>query len=121
MSSRDDSQHLFDECQIELRTPENHINQCQSLTGHNCHANSVEYCINRTSVLEEVPGFSVVNGLPHDIMRDLFERVMHYELKLFLLFPKAFLRLIYLITGSVGTTLHTKTNLLLWTHHHLNI
>ena len=45
---------------------------------------SVNLWINRRSILEEVPGFSVVNGLPHDIMHDLFEGVVHYEVKLFL-------------------------------------
>ena len=34
------------------------------------------------SILEEIPGFSVVRGLPHDIMHDLFEGVVPYELKL---------------------------------------
>ena len=41
------------------------------VSGPNCHDNSVKYGINRTSVLEEAPGFSVVTGLPHDIMHDL--------------------------------------------------
>lgn len=84
MSTRDDSQHLYTESQFEMRSPESHEKQCQSLIGRNRHANSVKYGINRTSILEEVPGFSVVTGLPHDIMHDLFEGVVHYELKLFL-------------------------------------
>ena len=54
-----------------------------SLVWIDFHNNSVEYGINRTSILEEVPGFSVTTGLPHDIMHDLFEGVVHYELKLF--------------------------------------
>lgn len=45
---------------------------------------TILYGINRTSVLEEVPGFSVINGLPHDVMHDLFEGVVKYELSLFL-------------------------------------
>lgn len=84
MATRDDTQSLFDESQFELRSPEQHEMQCQSLVGVSCHENSVKYGINRTSVLEEVPGFSVVTGLPHDIMHDIFEGVVHYELKLFL-------------------------------------
>jgi hypothetical protein len=32
----------------------------------------------------EVPGFSVVNGLPHDVLHDLFEGIVKYELLLFL-------------------------------------
>ena len=66
MATRDGTQSLFDEGQFELRSPEQHEMQCQSLVGVNFHNNSVKYGINRTSVLEEVPGFSVVTGLPHD-------------------------------------------------------
>ena len=35
------------------------------------------------SVLEEAPGYSVVNGLPHDLLHDLF--TVPYEMKLLLL------------------------------------
>lgn len=83
MATRTDTQFLFTESQYELRTPEKHEKQCRSLIGPNRHDNSVKYGINRTSVLEEAPGFSVVTGLPHDIMHDLFEGVVHYEFKLF--------------------------------------
>ena len=44
---------------------------------------STAFGINCLSVLE-VPGFSVINGLPHDIMHDLFEGVVPYEMKLLL-------------------------------------
>lgn len=83
MATRNDIQSLFAEHDFELRTPESHEKHCQSLIGINCRENSIEYGVNRTSVLEEVPGFSVATGLPHDIMHDLFEGVVHYELKLF--------------------------------------
>ena len=69
-----------------LRTPEQHEQQCQLLLGTNHHRKWMEYGINRTSILEEVPGFSVATGLPLDIMHDLFDGVVHYELKLFLLY-----------------------------------
>lgn len=36
------------------------------------------------SVLEEAPGYSVINGLPHDMMHDLYEGIVPYELKLLL-------------------------------------
>ena len=36
-------------------------------------------------MLEDVPGFSVVAGIPHDIMHDLFEGVVPFELKLLLI------------------------------------
>ena len=81
--TRNDIQSFFDENQFELHTPDQHEDQCQSLIGINHHENSVKYGINCTSVLEEIPGFSVTAGLPHDIMHDLFEGVVHYELKRF--------------------------------------
>lgn len=84
MSTRDASQLYFKEDCFELRTPEDHENQCRTLIGTSFHDNSVKYGINRKAILEDVPSFSVVNGLPHDIMHDLFEGVVHYELKLFL-------------------------------------
>ena len=73
-----------DDSQCELRTPEKHEEQCQLLVGPDRATRSTEYGINRTSILEEVPGFSVVYGLPHDVMHDLFEGVVKYELLLFL-------------------------------------
>ena len=45
---------------------------------------STTYGINRRSILETVPHFSVVRNLPHDIMHDLFEGVVPYEMKLLL-------------------------------------
>ena len=42
------------------------------------------YGVNRSSILDEVPGFSIINGLHHDIMHDLFEVVVSYEIKLLL-------------------------------------
>ena len=34
--------------------------------------------------MEEVPGYSVINGLPHDIMHDFYEEILSYEMKLLL-------------------------------------
>ena len=67
-----------------LRTSETHFEQCCLLTGPLHEHNSTNYGINRLSILEEIPGFSVIEGLPHDIMHDLFEGVVPYELKLLL-------------------------------------
>ena len=86
MATKDDIQSSFYEELFTLRTPEQHEQQCRLLMGINRHRLSIEYGINRTSILEEVPGFSVATGLPLDIMHDLFEGVVHYELKLFLLY-----------------------------------
>ena len=72
------------ESSCNLRAPETHENQCYQLTGLLREHNSTNYSINRRSVLEDVPGFSVVSGLPHDIMHDLFEGVAQRELNLLL-------------------------------------
>ena len=72
----------FTEMDCQLRNPETHFEQCALLCGPLQDHYSTCYGINRLSLLEEVPGFSVVTGLPHDIMHDLFEGVVPYELKL---------------------------------------
>ena len=45
---------------------------------------SVEYGINRSSVLDDIPYFSVAENLSHDVVHDLFEGVLPYEIKLLL-------------------------------------
>jgi len=52
------------------------------LQGPLCDHHSTNVGISRRSILEDIPGFSVVTGLPHDIMHDLFEGVAGIELKL---------------------------------------
>ena len=84
MKTRDLSQNCFVESGCVLRTPEAHFNQCALLTGPLAAHHSTSYGINRLSILEEIPGFSVTNGLPHDIMHDLFEGVVPSHMKLLL-------------------------------------
>ena len=76
------------DCFIErdciVRTPEDHEEQCLLLHGPLKDYFSTTYGINRCSVFEDVPVFSVTTGLPHDIMHDVFEGVVPYELKLLL-------------------------------------
>ena len=43
---------------------------------------SVEYGINRVSSLDTLSYFSVIEGIPHDIMHDLYEGVVPHEMKL---------------------------------------
>ena len=74
--------HQKSNCQ--LRDPETHFEQCSKLTGPLKDHYSTNYGINHSSVLEEVPGFSVVTSMPHDIMHDLFEGIVPLELKLLL-------------------------------------
>ena len=61
-----------------------HAEQCDCLQGPLGAHHSTNSGINRRSILEDIPGFSVVSGLPHDIMHDLFEGVASIELKLLL-------------------------------------
>ena len=74
------------ECLVErdcqVRSTETHFEQCALLSGPLQDHYSTTFGINRLSILEEIPGFLVINGLPHDIMHDLFEGVVPYELKL---------------------------------------
>ena len=82
MTTTEQAQICFVERDFTLRTAETHFEQCELLSGTLC--NHYSYGINRRSILEDVPGFSVINGLPHDVMHDIFEGVVPYELKLLL-------------------------------------
>ncbi len=68
-------QTSFLESQFKLRTATEHMQQVKSLND----ATSVEYGIYRPSELEKIP---VAENLPLDIMHDLFEGVVPYEMKL---------------------------------------
>ena len=72
----------FTENKCQLRSPGTHFKQCSLLHGPLQDYYSTSFGINRLSILEDIPGFSVVTGLPHDITHDLFEGVVPYELKL---------------------------------------
>lgn len=84
MITRPLSQECFSEDKCTLRTPETYFEQTQLLHGSLYDHYSITYGINRLSILEDVPGFTVVHGLQHDIMHDLFEGVVPYELKFLL-------------------------------------
>ena len=74
----------FSETTCTVRTPEIHFNHCSVLEGPLQAHYSTSYDVNFYSILEDVPGFSVINGLLHDIMHDLYEGIVPYELKLLL-------------------------------------
>ena len=85
MATTESIQTTFVESGFKLRTCESHKLHC-ALLDTRLHAHySTTYGINRRSVLEDVPGFSVAIGLPHDIVHDLYEGVVPYELKCLLL------------------------------------
>ena len=77
-------QHYLSESKCTLRTVNSYFEQCSLLYGPLKSHYSKVYGINNMSVLEEAPGYSVINGLPHDIMHDLYEGVVPYEMKLVL-------------------------------------
>lgn len=84
LADKDSSSCKFIENQFEIRTTESHADHCSLLKGPDRVKMSIEYGINRTSSLESLPYFSVINGLPHDIMHDLYEGVVPHEIKLLL-------------------------------------
>lgn len=85
MSTVESIQITYSEDDCELRTAADHERQCLRFWNDDDPREvSKEYGINRRSILENVPGFSVATGIPQDIMHDLFEGVVHTELKLFL-------------------------------------
>jgi hypothetical protein len=81
LTDKEYSQEHFHENEFEIRTSESHNDQCNRLDSSDRIEVSVEYGINRRSSLESLPYFSVITGMPHDIMHDLYEGVIPYELK----------------------------------------
>ena len=84
MITSQQAQECFVESACKLRNPATHFEQCQEVCGPLSSHYSTSYGINRTSILEEVPGYSVTTGLPHDLMHDLYEGLIPYELKFLL-------------------------------------
>lgn len=84
MVTPNELQECFSESSCSLRTAESYFEQCSLLFGPLKTHYSTTYGINYMSVLEEAPGYSVINGLPHDMMHDLYEGIVPYELKLLL-------------------------------------
>ncbi len=78
------SQSHFRESQFVIRDRESHSKLCSRLSDPDGSSISVEFGINRCSSLDSLSEFSVVENMPHDIMHDLFEGVIPYELKLLL-------------------------------------
>ena len=76
----------FNSNHFQRRSTATHIQHCDSLQGALKEHNSKVYGVNTRSILLDVKLFSMCNwGMPHDIMHDLFEGVVQYELKLLLL------------------------------------
>ena len=70
----------FHEKDFVLRTKEGHDKQCDDVLLYGEHF-SKTYGINRKPVLNESRYFHVIEGLPADIMHDILEGVLQYEVK----------------------------------------
>lgn len=81
MATKDEACHYFTAEQFILRTPQQHDIMCEEVKSDTSRTQekSTKYCINDTSVLNNVTGFSVIGGLCHDIMHDLLEGAIPYE------------------------------------------
>ncbi|XP_065891557.1 uncharacterized protein [Dysidea avara] len=70
--------HVFHEDQCDIRTPEQHKEECKQLKKD--HSLSKEFGINRKSALDKLKYFKVASGaLVPDIMHDVLEGVLQYE------------------------------------------
>lgn len=82
LTDKEFSQSHFREDDFEMRNGDSHAEQCKLLDGPNGLSDSVKYGINRHASLDLLPHFSVAENMPHDIMHDLFEGAIPYELKM---------------------------------------
>ena len=80
LTGKEESYRFFTEEQFSIRTPDDHQQHCLEI--ENDPSLSITYGINCNSILNTIPGFSVADGLPQDIMHDLLEGVLNYQLKL---------------------------------------
>ena len=75
----------FLEEQFELRNENDHKDHCKLIEADKSGAKSKEFGVNRDSVLNELKYFHVCNGgLLPDIMHDILEGALQYEVKLML-------------------------------------
>ena len=83
MATQEELTTHFKESDFELRTPEMYDDQCSLVEGNSHGTHSREYGINRCSILNQLRHFNVVSGaLVPDVMHDLLEGVLQYEVKL---------------------------------------
>ena len=72
----------FVEEHFQLRNLENHISLLELVEEDD--ANSIEYGINRRSILMDLAYFDICQCLIPDVMHDILEGCLQYELKLLL-------------------------------------
>ena len=80
-ATRHTSQRKFRHISFDARDDVSHADYCNLLKGPLKDHHSVVYGINRKAALQDVNHFSVVTGLPHDIMHDVLEGAFLFELK----------------------------------------
>lgn len=84
MSTTEEARSKFVESKFKMRTAEEHSKHCENVEKY-AGDFSKEYGINRRSILEDIPNFSVAENLPHDIMHDLLEGVLPHEIRVLLI------------------------------------
>ena len=86
MATTDSFKLNFNSNDFQLRSTADHLLQCTQLSGSLKEHNSKVFGICEKSILLDVDHFSMCGwGLPHDVMHDLFEGVVQYEIKLLIL------------------------------------
>lgn len=84
MINRNEVQVELDPKNFELRTVANYDNQMSSIENDETLNSLSDYGIKSRSCLYKIPHFHVLNGLPPDLMHDVLEGVVPYEMKLVL-------------------------------------
>ena len=84
LATKEESCCMFTADQFKKRTHEEYEQMCIDIAGDTTGAFSTQYGINERSILNDVPGFSVIGGLCHDFFHDLLEGSLNYEFKLLL-------------------------------------
>ena len=86
LATKEHSRTAFIASRFEARMPDKHKEHFQQIAGPSGNEMSVLSGVNRKTILESLPHFSVVTSMPHDIMHDLLEGVLAYEIKALLLY-----------------------------------
>ena len=67
--------------EFQLKTKEAHVRRCQNLGGPLHDHVATTYGIHHNSILNSSRFYHVTEGLPPDIMHDILEGVLQYEVK----------------------------------------
>ena len=86
MATKSNAQVRYLEKDLILRDPRSHAMYCHQIESGGPLKDhfSICYGINRLSELERINDYSVTYGMPHDLMHDLFEGIVPYEMQCFL-------------------------------------